>query len=201
MVQVVDKLLNFEEFLAWYPEDGGLYELADGEVIEVRPIGRHEKISGFIALELGLEIRRLKLPYFIPKTCLVKPPSPNRGYIPDVAVLDESAITHDPLWEKASTISLGQSAHLVIEIVSTNWRDDYHKKLTDYEELGIPEYWIVDYLALGAVRDIGSPKRPTLSLFYLVDGEYQVNQFRDTDRILSPSFPELNLTADQILSL
>ncbi|MUL36975.1 hypothetical protein BWI75_11615 [Gloeocapsopsis sp. AAB1 = 1H9] len=47
---------------------------------------------------------------------------------------------------------------LVVEIISTNWRDDYLKKLADYEVLGIPEYWIVDYLALGAARYIGTPK-------------------------------------------
>jgi Uma2 family endonuclease len=30
------------------------------------------------------------------------------------------------------------------------------------------------------------------------DGEYQVQQFREHDRIESPTFPELNLTAEQI---
>ena len=30
----------------------------------------------------------------------------------------------------------------VVEVVSTNWRDDYHNKFGDYEEMGIPEYWI-----------------------------------------------------------
>jgi len=35
-------------------------------------------------------------------------------------------------------------------------------------------YWIVDYLALGAARYIGPPKRPTVSVYQLVDGEYQV---------------------------
>jgi Uma2 family endonuclease len=34
-------------------------------------------------------------------------------------------------------------------IVSTNWRDDYYLKYADYEEMGIAEYWIVDYAALG----------------------------------------------------
>lgn len=72
------------------------------------------------------------------------------------------------------------------------------KKLADYEALGIPEYWIVDYLALGAARYIGSPKRPTVSIYHLVDGEYQLSQFR-TQRIISPTFPNLVLTVEQIL--
>ncbi len=62
----------------------------------------------------------------------------------------------------------------------------------------IPEYWIVDYAALGARKFIGNPKQPTLSIYELVDGEYQIAQFRGDDRIVSPTFPDLNLTANQI---
>jgi len=32
----------------------------------------------------------------------------------------------------------------------------------------------------------------------LVDGEYQVLKFRENDRIVSQTFPDLNLTANQI---
>ncbi len=38
---------------------------------------------------------------------------------------------------------------LIVEVVSNNWRNDYLLKAADYEEMGIPEYWIVDYAALG----------------------------------------------------
>jgi Uma2 family endonuclease len=80
----------------------------------------------------------------------------------------------------------------------TNWRDDYYLKLADYEEMGIPEYWIVDYAALAARKFIGNPKQPTISVYQLIDGEYQVSQFLGSDRIISPSFPELILTAEEI---
>lgn len=56
----------------------------------------------------------------------------------------------------------------------------------------------MDYLALGGRRFIGNPKRPTISVYYLVEGEYQVSQFRGNDRLQSPTFPELNLTAQQV---
>lgn len=42
------------------------------------------------------------------------------------------------------------------------------------------------------------PKQPTISVYCLVEGEYQVNQFRGVDRIESPALPELNLTAQQV---
>ena len=82
--------------------------------------------------------------------------------------------------------------------ISTNWRDDYLTKLRDYEEIGIQEYWIVDYLALGGRRYIGDPKQPTISIYQLVDGEYQVNRFRANDSIESVVFPNLNLTVNRI---
>lgn len=83
-------------------------------------------------------------------------------------------------------------------MVSTNWRDDYGYKLIDYEAMGIGEYWIVDYLGLGGVRFIGKPKQPTISVYELIDGEYQVRQFRGREVICSPTFPELKLTVEQI---
>ncbi|VXD22514.1 conserved hypothetical protein [Planktothrix serta PCC 8927] len=86
----------------------------------------------------------------------------------------------------------------MIEVVSTNWRDDYAHKMIDYEALGIPEYWIIDYLGLGGSRYIGSPKQPTLSVYQLIEGEYQIKLFREDQRIESVVFPELTLTAQQI---
>ncbi len=71
------------------------------------------------------------------------------------------------------------------------------RKLTvEFDRL--PEYWIVDYLGLGGRRFIGNPKQPTISIYRLVDGEYEISLFRGDDRIESPTFPELNLTAQQI---
>lgn len=81
---------------------------------------------------------------------------------------------------------------------STNWHDDYALKLEDYGEMGIPEYWIVDYLGLGGRKFIGYPKQPTLSVCQFVEGEYQVRLFRERDRIESLIFPELELTVEQV---
>lgn len=70
-----------------------------------------------------------------------------------------------------------------------------------YEAIGIPEYWIVDYAGLGGKRFLGNPKQPTISIYSLVEGEYQVNEFRGDKRIVSPIFPELSLTANQIFQV
>lgn len=49
------------------------------------------------------------------------------------------------------------------------------------------------------LRFIGQPKQPTLSLYQLIDKEYQVQQFRGKDLInKSLIFPELSLTVEQV---
>ncbi|MGB3754977.1 MAG: Uma2 family endonuclease [Rivularia sp. (in: cyanobacteria)] len=218
MAQAISKLITFDEFIDWINENSGVrYELHNGEIAEMsQPTGKHERIKGFSAAELTVEFRRLNLPYFIPNQVIVKPPSRESGYFPDVLILNGNALADEPLWEKSSTVTKGTSIPLVIEVVSTNWRDDYYLKLADYEQMGIPEYWIAedtaldgfpglkqvsaDYAALGARKFIGNPKQPTISVYQLVDGEYQVSQFRDSDKIISPTFPELNLTVEQVFN-
>jgi len=200
MTQAIPKLITFDDFLEWKPEKGH-HELHNGVIVELpNPTGKHSAIAGFQSLELGFEIRRLQLPYFIPKECTIKF-SDNSGYDPDVIVLDKQAVeANESRWERESVITQGNSVKLVVEVVSTNWRDDYAHKMIDYEALGIPEYWIVDYLGLGGSRYIGSPKQPTLSVYQLVDGEYQIKLFRGEERVESAVFPELNLTAKQIFN-
>jgi len=200
MIQTQTKTVTFDEFAAWYPENSvRRYELHKGVIVEM-PLGTgpHSRVTGFTRDEISAEIRRLKLPYFIPGDCLLKPIRDEAGYQPDVIVLDQVAIANEPRWDRESIITMGSSVRLAVEVVSTNWQDDYHFKFADYEKLGIPEYWVVDYAALGGRRFVGNPKQPTLSVYQLVDGEYQISQFRGDDLIESLTFPELKLTASQI---
>ena len=193
------ELITLEDFWDWYPDGYGRFELHNGEIIKVQPTGTHEQVAGFLALELGVEIKRLNLPFFIPRQGLIKAiDSDKSAYIPDVMVLDSNAMENEALWKKRSTITQGTSVRLAIEVVSTNWQDDYLMKLGEYEKLGINEYWIVDYLGLGGRRYIGNPKQPTISVYHLVEGEYILNLFRDENVVASPTFPELNLRAEQI---
>lgn len=202
MIAVQDKLLSFEEFLEWLPENDRRYELIEGVIVELKPTGPHARVAGLIGAKMFEQIMRMQKPWFIPlPVAFVKPDLARAGYQPDILVLDDETLNEDPAWESSSTITRGESARVVVEVTSTNWKDDYLTKLRDYESMGIPEYWIVDYRALGAARYIGIPKRPTISIYRLVDGEYQVQQFQGSDRIVSPTFPDLELTVDQIVSL
>ncbi|MBD2560429.1 MULTISPECIES: Uma2 family endonuclease [Nostoc] len=200
MIQALRKVVTFDEFVAKYPDNTGKhYELHDGVIVEMpQPTGDHEEIIVFLVQQFLLEYSRIGLRYGIPKTVLVKPPESESAYSPDVLILNLPNLVNEPVWKKESTVSQAESIPLVVEVVSSNWRDDYLKKAADYEAVGIPEYWIVDYAALGGRRFIGNPKQPTVSLYTLIEGEYQVSQFRGSDRIISPLFPELNLTPEQI---
>ncbi|MBG1264430.1 Uma2 family endonuclease [Nostoc commune] len=200
MTQVLRKVVTFDEFVAKYPDNTlKRYELYDGVIVEMPPpTGDHEEVIGFLATQITLEYSRLNLRYFIPKTVFVKPVENQSAYSPDVLILNQPNLVNEPRWKKESTVTQPASIPLVIEVVSTNWRDDYLKKYADYEEMGIPEYWIVDYGALGGREFIGKPKQPTLLVCSLEEGEYRVSKFRGDDRIQSPTFPELNLTAEQI---
>ncbi|MEH1972152.1 MAG: Uma2 family endonuclease [Nostoc sp.] len=201
MTQALPKLLTFNEFIEWYPNDGKRYELHKGVIIEMPPpTGTHEKVIAFLSRKLTVEFDRLNLPYGIPKTALVKTPSAESAYSPDVLLLNLDNLDNEPLFQKQSTVSLAASVPIVIEVVSSNWRDDYYNKFRDYEEMGIPEYWIADYAALGARKFIGNPKQPTIFICELVDGEYQMTPFQGNTAILSPNFPQLNLTAQQIFN-
>ncbi|ACB52242.1 unknown [Crocosphaera subtropica ATCC 51142] len=195
--KISPKLMTFSEFLDWKPENS-CYELHKGVVIAMQPKGKHEEISGFLAVEFACLFRQKNLDYFLPKQAIVKVLNENTGYLPDVLVVDRNVLEEEPLWEEYSTLTKGKSIPLVIEIVSSNWRDDYLTKLRDYEEIGINEYWIVDYLGIGGSRYIGNPKKPTISIYNLIDGEYQVKYFRDNEKIKSLTFPELELTVNQI---
>jgi Uma2 family endonuclease len=198
MTQSLPKTVTFAEFVNWKP-DGERYELHNGVIVKItQPQGDHEEVTGFIAFEVTRECIRLNLPYLIPKTALVKPPENESAYSPDVLLLNRPNLINEPLWKKESTVIQAASIPLVVEVVSTNWRDDYHKKFADYEQMGIAEYWIVDYAALGSREFIGKPKQPTILICSLEEGEYLIRKFGGDQRIQSPTFPDLNLTAQQI---
>ncbi len=83
--------------------------------------------------------------------------------------------------------------------MSTNWQDDYARKIEEYAFLEIPEYWIVDFRALGGIQFIGNPKQPTLTICQLINGVYQQEKYRLEDSIFSPLFPDLKLKLDDIM--
>ncbi|MDB9371891.1 Uma2 family endonuclease [Nodularia sphaerocarpa] len=199
MVQALTKPLTFKEFLIQYGNNPR-YELADGELIDMEPTGPHETVGGKLATQLGIAITTAQLPWFIPRTCLIRPFAEiATARRPDIVVLDETVLDHEPFWQNEPVIALGQSIKLVVEVVSTNWETDYARKVEEYALLGIPEYWIVDYRGLGGVIFIGKPKQPTFTICQLIDEDYSQQKYRLGQFIKSPLLPSLQLRLDDVM--
>jgi len=199
MTYTPPKILTFEEFIAQYG-DNTRYELIDGELRDKEPTGPHEAVAGSIASTIYVEIFQANLNWLVPKTCLIKPPAAEATALrPDVIVLDKAELSKELLWQKQPVICNGSTIKLVAEVVSTNWQDDYARKVEEYAFLNIPEYWIVDFRGLGGLQFIGNPKQPTFTVCHLVNGVYEQQKYRLGDTIHSYLLPNLQLKLDDIM--
>jgi Uma2 family endonuclease len=186
MIQVKHRFQSFEEYLSYDDGTKKLYELFNGELIEVPPeSGTNVQIATFLLLQFaslvgykrvrghGLELEVNGEP---------------RNRYPDLTILREE---HIEQLAQRNTIRLTMSPPLlVIEIVSPGELQrnrDYVAKRQQYQDCGISEYWIVD------------PNTQTILVLELKASNYtEVGSFSGQERILSPQFEELNLTAAQI---
>ena len=197
MVTTFSKL-TFEEFLAQYPDGEGKFELVNGEIVKVEATRAHKNVARYLVKAFDRESERLGLNYIVDKDIIIQTVNSageEQGRNPDVGVVKAS------LWNANVTAygALREPIQLAVEVSSTNWDDDYIDKLEEYERLGIPEYWIVDYLAIASRNYLGNPKKPTVFVHQLVNGKYQAQAFKGDNTIESPTFPELKLTVEQII--
>jgi Uma2 family endonuclease len=193
------KKLSFIEFLEQYPDGKGIYELVNGEIVQVEPTRAHKNVARYLVKCFDRENERLGLDYIVDKDIVVRTVTASgqeQGRNPDVGMVSASLWNSNVLAYGALT----EPIQLAVEVVSTNWEDDYVDKLDEYQRLGIAEYWIVDYLAIASRSILGNPKLPAVFVYQLVDGKYQASSFKNSERIISPTFPELQLTVEQILS-
>lgn len=198
MISLTTQEITFDQFLEECPEDG-IYELVNGEIVKVNSTRNHDDVAYFILFAFNDEIRRLNLNYIVNNTATIKTTKKGKiqGRRPDISVINREQWRSN----REAYAALEEPIQLAVEVTSTNWEDDYIDKLDEYERLGIKEYWIIDYLAIGSREYLGNPKIPSIFIFNLDEtGKYQRTQFKKTDQLNSPTFGELNLTAEQILN-
>jgi len=192
--------LTYEKFLEICPKDGK-YELVDGELVVVANTRQHENIVAFIYKKFDREIDRLSLDFVVRQNVSIKTNKINglsQGRVPDISIIDRDTWYSNP----SDYSSLIEPIQLAIEVVSTNWTDDYIEKFDEYQRLGIPEYWIVDYKAIASREFLGNSKIPTIFVNLLDEnGVYQTSKFTGEAIVKSKTFPELGLTAAQILNI
>lgn len=197
MVQTKTKL-TFADFLEKYPDGSGIYELVNGEIVKVEATRAHKNVARYLVKSFDRESDRLGLDYIVDKDIVfrtVTASGQEQGRNPDVGVVKASVWNSNVRGYGALT----EPIQLAVEVTSTNWEDDYVDKLDEYQRLGICEYWIVDYLAIASRAYLGNPKIPTVFVYSLENGRYLVKSFRDNERIISKTFPELEITVEQLL--
>jgi Uma2 family endonuclease len=132
------------EDLHGLPDDGRVFELVDGWLIELAPSTRHDFLARRLSriLERAAEDARARV--YIQAPMDIGTPAGARK--PDVAVIDAAAAS--------SARRLGRSLYhgadvlLAVEVVSRgsgSEREDRGRKVTEYALAGIPQYWIVDF--------------------------------------------------------
>ena len=180
------KLLTFQEYLSYEDETNNRYELVDGRLEAMNPpTFRHMLIAKLIEQAFDREISRLKLPWLCLKESGIRT-GWRKSRLTDIAVIkakdiqefiDQSAVCQVP-------------PLLAVEIVSPeSIKRDYRYKRSEYAALEIPEYWIVD------------PQENKVTVLLLDEGLYEETVFTREEKIVSVTFPELNLTVKDVLAV
>ena len=137
--KIQQKPLSFDDFLDRYGGDNR-YELIDGEVFDLEPTGSHEEVAALITAKICVQIETAGLSWLVLQRGLLRPENIGMtAFRPDVAVIDRNQLTKEIYWSEQSILTLGSSIKFVAEVVSSNWQNDYSRKVEDYAVLGIPE--------------------------------------------------------------
>ncbi|MFN5470454.1 MAG: Uma2 family endonuclease [Pseudanabaena sp.] len=184
--------VTFADYLTYFDGSDTKYELVDGELVAMSlGTGLHGETIDRTYQAINAEINRTAQPWIVRQGQIgVRCP---RGIgldtvrIPDVVVMQQD--NWQALQEREAVIDFDLSAPLlVIEVISPPTKNiDYRAKRTEYAARDIPEYWIID------------PLESKVSVLINSDGWYDVTEFFDSDLLISPTFPELQLTPQIIL--
>jgi Uma2 family endonuclease len=176
--------------------DGKFCLLSNGEVVALPP---EDEENIRVATELLFVLGQFVTPRTLVRTAStelqVNPMGDGRvNREPDVVVLRPEHIELLGA-SKKSAVLLGMPAPaFVAEVVSPggersdNYRRDYEWKRQQYQDLEIPEYWIIDR------------HRQQVTVLILRDGIYAETLYRGAEVIHSEAFPLLSLSAEQVLS-
>jgi Uma2 family endonuclease len=126
--------------LATMPDDGKRYEVIRGELfVTPAPGGRHQPMVTRLLLPLGryLEAHGLSDQLLTPPADITL--SYDTLVQPDLLVADTAAFIRSGRWTDVTNL------FLVVELISpSSARTDRETKRPEYQQYGIPQYWIVD---------------------------------------------------------
>lgn len=186
MTQTKQRFYSFEEYLSYDDGTENLYELFNGELIAVPPeSGENVGIAGLLFVHFALMLGHLRVRGHGLELEVQGEP---RNRYPDLTIIRSE---HIEQLQRRNTLRLSMTPpDLVVEVVSPGELQrnrDYIAKRSQYQDRGIPEYWIID------------PQLETVLVLQLVDQVYiEVGTFQGENLIQSPQLGELSLTATQV---
>jgi Uma2 family endonuclease len=184
--------LTLEEYLKYDDGTDTRYELVNGELVPMSlGTGQHGEIADFLNSEFRTAAKQLGQDW-VSKQMVIGIRSPRAGRWDTVRVPDVVVIPLEQwrtLQNREAVIELNEPPPLlVLEVVSESTKStDYRAKRAEYSVLDIPEYWIVD------------PLNAKVTVLTLVEGWYDTTEFVGSDCMRSQTFPNLDLTVEQVL--
>ena len=187
MAVATAKRMIFEEFLAYDDGTDNLYELENGELIQVPSESElNRRIAMFLLIsfsQLGIPSYRLSI-----KTEIAVYSRQVGVRVPDLIVFSEELATVMAGATRSLILMDMPPPLLVVEVVSPNQESrDYRYKRSEYAARGISEYWIVD------------PMTQKVTVLEWVEGFYNERVYEGETAIASSIFADLLLTAAQVL--
>lgn len=179
---------TLEAYLAYDDGTDTRYELVNGEIVEMPS---ESDLNGLIVIFLLTEL----LPFVQRELFRVKTEIAVSGYratarVPDLMVLTEEAAAALKGAKRRILLPEMPPPALVIEVVSPgteNEQRDYRYKRSEYAARSIREYWVVD------------PTGQQVMVLTWIAGLYEEALFKGDEPIHSALFPDLHLTATQVL--
>ncbi|HBE17943.1 MAG TPA: hypothetical protein DEG17_03805 [Cyanobacteria bacterium UBA11149] len=188
MVIATNRIMTLEEYLNYDDGTDTRYELVNGELVEMPS---ESDLNNAIAIFLLFAFGQFVPPRLLRRgTEIVVTGFRSTTRIPDLIVLTEELATTLSSRTRSIIMPDMPPPALVVEIVSPgteNEQRDYRYKRSEYAARGIAEYWLVD------------PQRAVVIVLTLVAGFYEEAMFQGSDSLVSSVFPNLQLTATQIL--
>jgi Uma2 family endonuclease len=188
MTTIVKQKMTYADFLQFDNGMDYLYELEDGELIQVPS---ESDINQLIAIFLLVYLSQHGIPfsYLRTKAEIAVIGKQVNVRVPDLVVFSPD-LAEKMKGKQRSLITLDMPApSLVVEVVSPNQsKRDYEDKRQEYGARGIPEYWIVD------------PLLNKVTVLQLKDGVYQDQVYTADQPIVSLLLGKTTLTAQAILT-
>jgi Uma2 family endonuclease len=183
------KLLTFEEYLVYDDGTDILYELVNGELVEMPPESQENTdITRGLLFELAKHVPIALLAF---KTEIEVMGRRATCRLPDLLVHTEESKAALAGTTRATITREMPPPALVIEIVSSgssNRTRDYRYKRTEYAARAIAEYWIVD------------PEERRITVCQWVEGQYEDIVFTGAEHIESKVIASFDLTVEQVFA-